>query len=95
MDRRGISAVVLLVVTVTATYIWWSSGSQEPKRGIIVGKLALDIEVDGLNQTRFVLNEHRGEMVIVEFMTRSLARELLPSRLPPRGPPVCRSLDPP
>lgn len=69
MDRRAIPAVVVLVVALAAAYIWWSNSSPKFDQGITVGKRAVEIEVDGLNQTRFVLSDHRGEVVIVELMT--------------------------
>ena len=68
-DRRVITAVLVLVLSVAAAYIWWSSGSQESEPGTKVDEWAMDIEIDGLNKTRFVLSEHRGEVVVVEFMT--------------------------
>lgn len=49
--------------------MWLNSGSPEFEEGVTAGKLAVDIEVDGLNQTRFVLSEHTGEVVVIEFMT--------------------------
>ncbi|RLI08411.1 hypothetical protein DRO42_06380, partial [Candidatus Bathyarchaeota archaeon] len=41
----------------------------ESDRGVTVGKRAVDFAVDGVNGGRFVLSEHRGEVVVVEFMT--------------------------
>lgn len=61
--------MVVLVVATAAAYMWWSSSSPEFEEGVTVEKRAVDIEVDGLNQTRFVLSEHTGEVVVVEFMT--------------------------
>jgi len=35
----------------------------------MVGDQALDIEVNGIRETRFVLGDHRGKVVVLEFMT--------------------------
>jgi len=69
MDRRVIAALFVLAVAAAAAYMWWNFASQRFEEGVTVGKRAVDIEVPGLDQTRFVLSDHRGEVVIIDFMT--------------------------
>jgi len=66
-DRRVFIAVVVLIVASIAVNMWWGGG--ESDRGVTVGKRAVDFAVDGVNGGRFVLSEHRGEVVVVGFMT--------------------------
>jgi len=44
-------------------------GHPELEEGVTKGKQAVNIDIEGLNNMRFNLGEHRGEVVIVEFMT--------------------------
>ena len=66
-DRRYITVMVVLVVAATAAYMGWSS--RRSSDDVTVGRQAVNIVVDGLNQTQFVLREHRGKVVVVVFMT--------------------------
>ena len=69
MDRRVYAAVIVLVVASAAAYLWWSGGSEESNQGVASGKRAVNIVIDGLNNTSFDLRSHRGEVVVIEFIT--------------------------
>lgn len=68
-DRRVVIAAIVFAVAAAAAYSWWSSSAQKSKLGIMVDDQALDIEVDGIQGTRFVLSDHRGKVVVLEFIT--------------------------
>lgn len=69
MDRRVYAAVIVLVVASAAAYLWWSGGFEESNQGVASGKRAVNIVVDGLNNTSFDLRSYRGEVVVIEFIT--------------------------
>ena len=66
MDRRVYAAVIVLVVASTATYLLWRGSSN---RGVTSGNMAVNLVVEGLNNTSFDLRSHRGEVVVIEFST--------------------------
>lgn len=69
MNRKASTAVFAIVVVAVFAYYWYVSSSPKVDQGVVVGKKAAGIQVDGLYQKSFVLSEHLGETVIVEFMT--------------------------
>ena len=69
MDRRVIIAAMVLAAAAAAAYYWWGLNAQKSELGITAGDQALDFEVEGVQETRFVLSDQRGEVVVLEFMT--------------------------
>jgi len=69
MDRRVIIAAMVLAAAAAAAYYWWGLNAQKSEPGITAGDQALDIEVEGVQETRFVLSDQRGEVIVLEFMT--------------------------
>ena len=53
----------------SAAYWFLGDSSSEVAEGVTKGKQAININIEGLNNERFNLWEHKGEIVIVEFMT--------------------------
>ncbi len=60
---------MLLAVAATAAYFWLASIAQKSEPSITVGDQALYIEVDRIQETKFILSDHRGKVVVLEFMT--------------------------
>jgi thiol-disulfide isomerase/thioredoxin len=69
IERRTLTVIFVLVIASFAVYRFSSGSSPEVEEGITKGKQAVNINVEGLNNMQFNLWEHRGEVVIVEFMT--------------------------
>lgn len=65
-DRKIVLVAALILVSGLA---WWYMGARGPEEGIMVGSRAQDFTVVGLEGDSFVLAEHRGELVIIDFMT--------------------------
>ena len=59
----------LLLVVAAGFYLWGGLGGSEPESGISVGSKAEEISLAGLNGESFVLSKHRGEVVVLDFMT--------------------------
>lgn len=59
----------LLLIVAAGYYLWGGLGGSEPEIGISVGSKAEEISLVGLDGESFVLSEHRGEVVVVDFMT--------------------------
>lgn len=53
----------------SATYLVWLGGSIAGDHGVDEGKRAMNFVVNGLDNSRFVLGSHRGEVVIIGFIT--------------------------
>jgi len=67
-DKRALSVAALLIIVVAAAYLWWIVGANL-NRGVDVGENAAGISFNGLDGETFSLSRHRGEVVILEFMT--------------------------
>jgi len=65
-DRRIVIVAALVFVSGLA---WWYMGAGGPEEGVTVGERAQDFTVVDLRGESFVLSEHRGELVIIDFMT--------------------------
>lgn len=60
---------MIVAVAAVSGYLWWNSTVNGSRKGVTVDKVALDIETSGADGVLFRLGDHRGEVVIVEFMT--------------------------
>jgi cytochrome c biogenesis protein CcmG/thiol:disulfide interchange protein DsbE len=71
MNRNSWAPIVVALFLVVAVgfYLSGGLGGGKPGTGITVGSKAEEISVVGLNGEPFVLSEHRGEVVVLEFMT--------------------------
>lgn len=65
-DRRIVIVTALVFVSGLA---WLYMGTGGTEEGITVGTRSQDFTVVGLEGESFVLTEHRGELVIIDFMT--------------------------
>jgi len=69
-DRKVAAAVILAaVVAAAAAYLLLLGGSIESDHGVNQGQIAVNFVVDGLDNSRFNLRSHRGESIVIEFMT--------------------------
>jgi len=64
-----ILVLAVVVVSVSGAYVWWSQAFPSFKKGISEGDAAVDLNVNGVDGSRFVLSEQRGRIVVIEFMT--------------------------
>lgn len=69
MDRKFLAAIIVIVVASTSFYLLWSIEYGKFSYGVVLGRRAVDIVVNGLNQTSFILHSHKGEVVVIEFIT--------------------------
>jgi cytochrome c biogenesis protein CcmG/thiol:disulfide interchange protein DsbE len=69
-DRRVATAVIVVsVVAAAAAYLLLLGGSIESDHGVNQGQIAVNFVVNGLDNSRFILRSHRGEPIVIEFMT--------------------------
>jgi len=61
--------VIAVTVVAAVTYAAWLGGSIDGDHGVDEGERAVNFVVNGLDDSRFALGSHRGEVVIVEFIT--------------------------
>lgn len=68
---RNIIIIAAVLFAAISGYLIWDQIQRNLRGGIEVGKKALDFTVPGPNNTSFTLSEHQGELVIIDFMTKS------------------------
>ena len=73
MSPRDKNIIIIAAVLFAAVsgYMIWDQIQRKLRGGIEVGKKALDFTVPGPNGTSFTLSDHEGELVVIDFMTKS------------------------
>lgn len=69
-DRRvAAAAIVISVVAAATAYRFLLGGFSESDYGVKKGQIAVNFVVNGLDNSCFILHSHRGEPIVIEFMT--------------------------